>query len=120
MTKDLKKSKVELDNLKRENKKLKKKLSRYQSKEKKTKQKKLIRKSKKSRGISPQPAATPGFKGKNKDKAKTHFDRAMKAIVGQDYATAKYQLEKVLNLQPRNKMTLDIMEDVNLILQNKK
>ncbi len=69
-------------------------------------------------------ATFPIFDGKKenevssleKEQAKLHFDRAMDAIVQKKYAKAKYEIKRVLSIEPDSRMALNILDNLNFLL----
>ncbi|MFH2137576.1 MAG: hypothetical protein ABII88_03595 [Candidatus Omnitrophota bacterium] len=101
-----------------ENEKLRKTIKTADSDKKQLMEEVLVSKAAGIKGIPRVSGSTPSFKGKSKDLAKVHFDRAMDAIVLQKYDVAKYQIEKVLALQPGDKMAKDILDNLNFLIEN--
>ncbi|MCP4650567.1 MAG: hypothetical protein GY853_10885 [PVC group bacterium] len=98
---------------------LEKKLSSYRDDKKHLLTQVLANKASRAKGVLQVSSMKPNFKGKNKEKAKVHFDKAMHAISQQEYPTAKYEMEKALRLQPKNKMAAEILANINFLLESK-
>ncbi|MBU1087240.1 MAG: hypothetical protein KKD05_06955 [Candidatus Omnitrophica bacterium] len=60
---------------------------------------------------------TLDFKGPEKERAQTYFQRAMTAILKKNYARAKYELEQVLTIEPEDQITVDILGSLEFLLE---
>lgn len=59
---------------------------------------------------------TLDFKGQEKERAQIYFQRAMKAILKKNYASAKYELEQVLKIEPEDQITVDILGSLEFLI----